>query len=200
MKCHRLLLGSLVAAAAALAAAACSLIDNSPSPSCPVTVGVQTTYSVSAAATNGSIPVVSSCAWTAVSTASFLTITSGASGSGNGTVNYSISVNTGAARLASIMIGTAIVNFAQSVAQAGVQCTVTLSATTARINSNGGTVNIGVTVASPCEWRWSSSSPFLTVPPQTQVGAVGPLPVPTYSSVIPITVSPNTGPSRIGSV
>jgi hypothetical protein len=35
------------------------------------------------------------CAWTAVSNATFITITSGSSGSGNGTVNYSVASNTG---------------------------------------------------------------------------------------------------------
>jgi hypothetical protein len=38
-----------------------------------------------------------SCTWSAVSYASFITITSGAVGSGNGTVNYSVAANTGAA-------------------------------------------------------------------------------------------------------
>jgi hypothetical protein len=199
MRYHRLLLASLIAATAALAAAACSTHDNSPSPACLVSVGVQPQNVVSAAATTGSIPVFSSCAWAASSSASFLTITSGASGSGNGTVNYSITTNTGAPRSASIAIGTAIVGVFQAVARAGVECTVTLSATTARINSSGGTVTIDVTVASPCQWGWFSNSPFLTLP-QTPLGATGPLPFPTGSGPITITVSPNSGASRIGTV
>ena len=35
------------------------------------------------------------CAWTATSNASWITITSGSSGSGNGTVNYSVAAYTG---------------------------------------------------------------------------------------------------------
>jgi hypothetical protein len=35
------------------------------------------------------------CSWTAVSNASWITILSGASGSGNGTVNYSVAANSG---------------------------------------------------------------------------------------------------------
>ena len=35
------------------------------------------------------------CAWTAVSNATFITITSGSSGSGNGSVGYSVAANTG---------------------------------------------------------------------------------------------------------
>jgi Zn-dependent metalloprotease len=44
----------------------------------------------------GSVTVTAGtgCNWTAVSNAGFITITSGASGSGNGTVNYSVAANT----------------------------------------------------------------------------------------------------------
>jgi len=42
-----------------------------------------------------SVSTNSSCSWTATSNCSWVTITSGASGSGNGTVNYSVAVNNG---------------------------------------------------------------------------------------------------------
>ena len=188
MRYHRLLLASLVAATAALAAAACSKNDNAPSSACAVTAGAVTT-NVSAAATTGSIPVTSTCAWTAGSSASFLTITSGATGNGNGTVNYSIAANTGATRSASIAIGSAIVSFTQSGALAPVGCTVTLSSTTARINANGGTANIDVSAASTCGWTASSNSPFLTA----NASATG-------NGTVVITASANSGSARTGTV
>jgi hypothetical protein len=40
------------------------------------------------------VTTAAGCAWTAASNASWLTVTSGASGSGNGTVSYSVAVNT----------------------------------------------------------------------------------------------------------
>jgi len=47
--------------------------------------------------------------WTAVSSASFLTVTQGASGSGNGTVQFSLAPNAGPERTATLTItGTAI--------------------------------------------------------------------------------------------
>ena len=54
--------------------------------------------SLSQPAGSGSVTVTtqSGCAWTAVSTAGWITVTSGASGTGNGTVNYSVTQNTGA--------------------------------------------------------------------------------------------------------
>src|SRR5215831_7392903 len=188
MSNHRFLLAAVVATTTALAAAACSKSDNSPSSSCAVTVGSVTT-NVSAAASTGSIPVTSSCAWTAGSSASFLTITSGTTGNGNGTVNYSIAANTGATRSASIAIGTALVSFVQAGALAPVGCTVTLSATTARINANGGTASIDVSAASTCGWTASSNSPFLTATANA-----------TGNGTVVITASANTGPARTGTV
>ncbi len=48
------------------------------------------------------------CNWTASSTATFLTITSGASGNGNGTVNFSVAANNGLQRSGSIVVGTKV--------------------------------------------------------------------------------------------
>jgi plastocyanin len=45
-----------------------------------------------------SVTTMSGCAWTATSNDTWIMITSGASGSGNGTVNYSVAANSGAAR------------------------------------------------------------------------------------------------------
>src|SRR4030095_15826530 len=68
------------------------------------TCGSNCTYSISptsqsyaASGDRGSVHVTpkANCAWTAVSNVNWLTITSGASGSGNGTVGYSVAANTG---------------------------------------------------------------------------------------------------------
>ena len=68
-------------------------------------------YSLSSASQNipatagiGSVNVIaaSGCAWTAASNAAWVTVTSGASGNGNGTVNFSVAANTGAGRTGTI--------------------------------------------------------------------------------------------------
>ena len=191
-----LLLLSVVSAAVALAAAACSKSDTSPTTtttsSCSVTLGSATT-SVSAAATSGTMAVTaaSTCAWTAVSSASFVTVTSGASGTGNGSVGYSIAANTGGARSASIVVnGTAVV-FTQAavVLSAPSGCSVTLSTTSAKANSGGGTVNVDVTAASNCSWTATSNSSFLT----TSLSATG-------NGTVVITAAANTGAARSGTV
>ena len=45
------------------------------------------------------------CTWTAVSNASWITVTGGSSGNGNGTVSYSVAANTGSQRSGTITIG-----------------------------------------------------------------------------------------------
>jgi len=196
MKLPRLLLAFVMSAAVALAAAACSKSTTAPSASsassCTVTLGTVTT-DVSAAGTTGTIPVTaaSACSWTAVSSASFLTISSGASGTGNGSVAYSIAANTGTARSASISINGSVVNFTQAAAtvQAPTGCAVTLSTTSVKINSGGGTANVGVTAASNCGWAATSNSSFLTV----QATATG-------NGTVVITAAANNGPARTGTV
>jgi hypothetical protein len=77
------------------------------------TIGGGCTYSISptssnpgAGATTGTVSVTAGtgCAWTATSNAMWLTITSGASGSGNGAVGYLVAANTGAARSGTMTI------------------------------------------------------------------------------------------------
>jgi len=53
------------------------------------------TFSASGGTDSASVTAQSGCSWTALSNASWITITSGSSGSGNGTVNYSVGANTG---------------------------------------------------------------------------------------------------------
>ena len=81
-------------------------IDN-PTFNLDITAGAPCSYSLSAnnqsfssSGGPGSVNVVttSGCAWTATSNANFVSITSGASGTGNGTVSYTVAANTSTAR------------------------------------------------------------------------------------------------------
>jgi hypothetical protein len=60
-----------------------------------------------ASGSNGIVNVTAtgaSCGWTAVSNSSFITVNSGASGTGNGTVGFTVAANTGPARTGTITI------------------------------------------------------------------------------------------------
>ncbi len=63
---------------------------------------------IPAAGGNGSVSLTANtnpgCGWTAVSNENWVTVTGGASGSGNGTINYSVDANAGAARSGTITI------------------------------------------------------------------------------------------------
>ena len=65
-----------------------------------------TSQNFSASGSNGIVNVSSSgsCGWTATSNASWIGITSGASGTGNGTVGFTIAANTGAQRTGTLTI------------------------------------------------------------------------------------------------
>src|SRR5204863_8329184 len=73
-----------------------------------------------------SVTAGAGCGWTAVSNVAWLTITAGASGSGSGSVTYSVAANTGtSARTGTFTVG----GNTFTVAQAAPVCTVSLSST-----------------------------------------------------------------------
>ena len=112
----------------------------------------------------------SGCGWTATSPVSWIVVTSGATGTGNGTANLRVNANSAtAARTASVTIG------GQSfrVDQAGVcSFTVTpanLSVTAARTSST-----LAIATGSGCTWSASGMPAWITMPSTTQTGS-GPL-------------------------
>src|SRR5439155_167087 len=89
------------------------------------------------------------CGWTATDSATWITITSGASGTGNGTVSYSVTANTSATPRTGTLT---IAGQTFTVNQAGVACTFTLSPTsvspasgTSRSNATWITITSGST-------------------------------------------------------
>ena len=134
------------------AAAPCSYTLTPPSRSVASTGG---TGSTAVAAPTG-------CAWTGVSNhTSWLTVTSGASGSGNGTVAFSASANPNtSARTGTITIGgqTFTVN------QAAATCTYALLPTSQSVVAGGGTGSTAVTSPTGCAWTGvSNHTSWLTV-------------------------------------
>jgi hypothetical protein len=105
----------------------------------------------------------SNCAWTAVSNASFITITSGAGGSGNGTVMLLVAPNPGAtSRTGTLTIAGQTVTVSQAGTTAS--CTFSLSISSATLTAVGGTQAIGVTASAPtCAWTAQSSATFVTI-------------------------------------
>ncbi len=151
-----------------------------------------TSNSFGAAAGTGSVNVTApaGCAWTAASnTTSFLSVTSGASGSGNGTVNYSVAANTTTAQ----RNGTLTV--------AGQTFTATQSAmSTCGVQVSTGGFNLGyasrqvsfqVSAASTCSWTATANASWVTF----NSGATG-----KGNGTVILTVDANTGSARTGTI
>ncbi|MBA2494337.1 MAG: Ig-like domain-containing protein [Acidobacteria bacterium] len=80
-----------------------------------------TSANISVSGGTGSVNITapSGCSWTASANQTFVTITSGSSGSSNGTINYSVAANTGSARSATITIAGQIFTIQQAGATIG---------------------------------------------------------------------------------
>jgi hypothetical protein len=88
---------------ALVAATACG--KSYSSPTCQIITGVTTTtFPASGGNASISVAAANNCAWTATSNQPYLTVTSGASGSGDGTVTFAIAANPGAQRVATLTI------------------------------------------------------------------------------------------------
>ncbi len=111
---------------------------------------------------NVSVTAGTGCAWTAVSNASWIHVTSGSSGTG--TVGYSVDANTFANTSSSARTGTmTIAGQTFTVSQAGVTCTYSISPTKASFRREGGTGTVAVTAPQGCAWTAASNASWITV-------------------------------------
>jgi len=121
-----------------------------------------TSQTFGAGSGTGSISVTAQtgCTWTASSGAAWVSITSGASGSGNGTVNFSVQSNTcTGTRTATLTVA----GETFTVTQAGVACSYTLSSSSRSFGAVGGTGTVGVTASVGCAWTATSNVPWITI-------------------------------------
>ena len=95
-----------------------------------------------------------SYAWTASSNDAWLTITAGASGTGNGTVTYDVAATSGATRTGTLTIGGAAFN----VTQLGIPATVTLSPTSDSETFAGASGNTVTVTVTPSDFSWTAAS------------------------------------------
>jgi uncharacterized protein (TIGR03437 family) len=127
------------------------------------------------------------CAWTATSNADWITITSGASGSGNGTINFTVAPgNSGNTRVGTINIaGRSFV-----VTQAG--CNFTITPTSKSFPAAGGGDSVTIAASpSACAWTASADVNWITFPS----GASG-----AGNGALNYTVAANTGATRSGKI
>jgi hypothetical protein len=134
-----------------------------------------------------SVTVGRECSWTASSQASWIEITSGKQGQGDGQVGFRVAANPDAAqRTGALMVADRRVDVSQKAAP----CHFDVSAATTVLDATGGRAPVGVRANGPCAWTASAGAPWLTVAPQSGSG----------TAQIDVTAAPNTGPERTASV
>ncbi|KJU86875.1 hypothetical protein MBAV_000931 [Candidatus Magnetobacterium bavaricum] len=103
------------------------------------------------------------CTWTASSNVGWITISSGSSGSGNGSVGYTVAANTATSSRTGTMT-IAGQSFTVTQAAATPTCTsYTISPTSNNFTSNGGAGSVSVTANTGCAWTASSSQGWIVV-------------------------------------
>jgi hypothetical protein len=146
---------------------------------------------ISAAGGNSSVAVAmpGGCAWSAVSSVSWITVLTGATGSGNGTITYSVDANpTGTGRTGTIAIGGRL----HTVTQGAASCSATVSSTSESFEATGGSRVVAVTIPSGCLWTAVSNATWITVtsgggPNTSGNGAV------TFSVAANVSTNPRSG-------
>lgn len=143
---------------------------------------------VPAAGGTGSFDVrsASGCGWSASSGAGWVTVTAGESGSGNGTVRYSVAANGGPQRSTTIIAGGQTFTVTQD---AG--CSFSISPPSHNAATAGGTTSVAVTAGAGCTWTASSNASWIGI----SSGASG-----TGNGTVQIVVAANTGADRRGTV
>jgi hypothetical protein len=148
-----------------------------------------TSIDVAAAGGDGQANVTAGqgCAWTATPSVGWITISAGASGTGGGTVQFSVSANTGGARSGQIAVGGA----ALTISQAAVPCTLSISPAGQIVGAAGGGGTVTISTGDTCGWTAASNRDWLTV----TSGAAG-----TGSGSVSFSVAANTGAQRTGAL
>lgn len=147
-----------------------------------------TSTSLPAAGGAGSFDVKSGdgCGWAANTNANWLTITSGATGSGNGTVRFNAAANSGPERTGTITAGGETFTVNQS---AG--CSYAISPTSQNVATAGGTLSVGVTAPAGCSWTSSSNAGWIGISSGTSGSGDG---------TVQLVVAPNPDAERRGTV
>jgi hypothetical protein len=138
--------------------------------SAPGTLTVQTfslnpsSQNFGVSGSNGIVNVIatgSTCSWTAVSNASFITVNSGSSGTGNGTVGFTVAANPNSGqRTGSITIA----GLTFTVSQDGTNCSYSIAPTSQTLGASASTNTVNVTASTGCTWTATSNDPsFLSV-------------------------------------
>ena len=129
------------------------------------------------------------CAWSAATNETWIAITSGATGSGNGSVGFSVAANSGSARTGFATIATQ--TFTVNQAAGSAPCTYSITTPDANIGPDAAEGTVSVIAGAGCAWTATGDAPWITV----VSGSPG-----TGSGSVRVRLTANTGPARTGTV
>ena len=127
----------------------------------------------------------STCGWTAASNAPWISVASGASGVGNGSVEYRYMGNTGGQRTGTLTIA----GLTFTVTQAA--CVYSLTRSADFVGANDGAGLVSLTTTSTCRWTAVSNAPWLFV----SAGSQG-----TGNGSVEYRYLTNPGAQRVGTI
>jgi hypothetical protein len=141
---------------------------------------------VAGGSTQVAVSTSNGCAWSAASNSSWIGVSSGSSGSGNGTVSISVAGNTGGERTGTLSIAGRTAAIVQAA------CTYTIAPVTQSVGGGGGGATpITVTTVSTCQWTATSNVTWISVAPAgTRAG----------NGSVGVNVAANTGSARTGTI
>jgi WD40 repeat protein len=129
-----------------------------------------------------SVSAPAGCGWQAANHVSWINITSGSAGTGNGTVNYQ--TTTGDNDLTGLLV---VAEQSFTVHLGDPSCRYTVSNDGTNFSPGGGMGTLGVSAATGCGWDATSNDDWITITRFTSSGII-------YS------VAPNAGPPRSGTI
>ena len=140
--------------------------------------------------TNVTVTAQPGCTWTAASQASWIVVTSGSTGSGNGTVGLTIAANTdGASRTGTVAIAGRV--FTVNQGAPAPSCTYSIAPASFSAPASAATSGVDVTTQSGCAWTAASQAAWIII----TAGASG-----TGNGRVEVAIAANTGAARAGAV
>jgi hypothetical protein len=159
-----LFLGLIVSVSAASTACRGKKSPSEPTPVCAVTISPGSlTFGSDGGAGSVTVSAAGGCSWTATSSGAWIAVTSGGTGSGGGTVAYSVTANpAAAARNGNVSIAGQVHSVSQQ-GRAATVCTYDLSPTSASYNKDAAAGTFAVSAPADCAWVATSNAPWLTL-------------------------------------
>jgi hypothetical protein len=157
-----------------------------PPGTCTFTLAPLTFSNVPASGTSLDVTISTQtgCAWTAVTGAPWMSVASGASGTGNGTTRLSVTQNSGGARSGAATVAGRTVTVSQL--GSAPTCTYSISSSSFNPSAGGGSTQVTVTTTSGCAWSVSGLPAWISANPANG----------TDSGNVSLSVQPNASGQR----